>query len=62
MEKKGQAARIRQGRQSCQLTNRGLRQSLACDVKTYCIGQCASMGAVLLAALLIVRRVRAHNQ
>ena len=25
-------------------------QSLACDVKTYCIGQCASMGAVLLAA------------
>ena len=25
-------------------------QSLSCDVKTYCIGQCASMGAVLLAA------------
>ena len=25
-------------------------QSLSCDVKTYCIGQCASMGAVLLCA------------
>ena len=25
-------------------------QSLSCDVRTYCIGQCASMGAVLLAA------------
>ena len=25
-------------------------QSLSCDVKTYCIGQCASMGAVLLAS------------
>lgn len=25
-------------------------QILSCDVKTYCIGQCASMGAVLLAA------------
>ena len=25
-------------------------QSISCDVKTYCIGQCASMGAVLLAA------------
>ena len=25
-------------------------QLLSCDVKTYCIGQCASMGAVLLAA------------
>lgn len=25
IEKKGQAVRIRQGRQSCQLTNRGLR-------------------------------------
>ena len=25
-------------------------QSLSCDVKTYCIGQCASLGAVLLAA------------
>ena len=25
-------------------------QVLSCDVKTYCIGQCASMGAVLLAA------------
>ena len=25
-------------------------QSLSCNVKTYCIGQCASMGAVLLAA------------
>ena len=25
-------------------------QSLSCDVKTYCIGQCASMGAVLLGA------------
>ena len=25
-------------------------QSLSCAVKTYCIGQCASMGAVLLAA------------
>ena len=25
-------------------------QNLSCDVKTYCIGQCASMGAVLLAA------------
>ena len=25
-------------------------KSLSCDVKTYCIGQCASMGAVLLAA------------
>ena len=25
-------------------------QVLTCDVKTYCIGQCASMGAVLLAA------------
>ena len=25
-------------------------QALSCDVKTYCIGQCASMGAVLLAA------------
>ena len=25
-------------------------QSLSCDVKTYCLGQCASMGAVLLAA------------
>ena len=25
-------------------------QLLSCDVKTYCIGQCASMGAVLLAS------------
>ncbi|MGE4563957.1 MAG: ATP-dependent Clp endopeptidase proteolytic subunit ClpP [Victivallaceae bacterium] len=25
-------------------------QILSCDVKTYCLGQCASMGAVLLAA------------
>ena len=25
-------------------------QTLTCDVKTYCLGQCASMGAVLLAA------------
>ena len=25
-------------------------QILSCDVRTYCIGQCASMGAVLLAA------------
>ncbi len=25
-------------------------QVLSCDVKTYCLGQCASMGAVLLAA------------
>lgn len=25
-------------------------QSLSCDVKTYCLGQCASMGAVLLCA------------
>ena len=25
-------------------------QLLSCDVKTYCVGQCASMGAVLLAA------------
>ena len=25
-------------------------QSISCDVNTYCIGQCASMGAVLLAA------------
>lgn len=25
-------------------------QILSCDVKTYCVGQCASMGAVLLAA------------
>ena len=25
-------------------------QSLSCDVKTFCIGQCASMGAVLLGA------------
>lgn len=25
-------------------------QMLSCDVKTYCMGQCASMGAVLLAA------------
>jgi len=25
-------------------------QSLSCDVRTYCIGQCASMGAVLLAS------------
>jgi ATP-dependent Clp protease protease subunit len=25
-------------------------QSLSCDVKTYCIGQCATMGAVLLGA------------
>ncbi len=25
-------------------------QVLSCDVKTYCVGQCASMGAVLLAA------------
>ena len=25
-------------------------QSISCDVKTYCIGQCASMGAVLLGA------------
>ena len=25
-------------------------QLLSCDVRTYCIGQCASMGAVLLAA------------
>ena len=25
-------------------------KSLSCDVKTYCLGQCASMGAVLLAA------------
>ena len=25
-------------------------QTLSCDVKTYCLGQCASMGAVLLAA------------
>ncbi len=25
-------------------------QLISCDVKTYCIGQCASMGAVLLAA------------
>ena len=25
-------------------------QSISCDVKTYCIGQCASMGAVLLAS------------
>ena len=25
-------------------------QSISCDVKTYCIGQCASMGALLLAA------------
>ncbi len=25
-------------------------QMISCDVKTYCIGQCASMGAVLLAA------------
>ena len=28
-------------------------QSLSCDVKTYCIGQCASMGAVLLAVNLL---------
>ena len=25
-------------------------QAISCDVKTYCIGQCASMGAVLLGA------------
>ena len=25
-------------------------QTVSCDVKTYCLGQCASMGAVLLAA------------
>ena len=25
-------------------------QILSCDVKTYCVGQCASMGAVLLCA------------
>ncbi|MBR4663280.1 MAG: ATP-dependent Clp protease proteolytic subunit, partial [Lentisphaeria bacterium] len=25
-------------------------QTISCDVKTYCLGQCASMGAVLLAA------------
>ncbi|MBE6387049.1 MAG: ATP-dependent Clp endopeptidase proteolytic subunit ClpP [Lentisphaeria bacterium] len=25
-------------------------QAISCDVKTYCIGQCASMGAVLLSA------------
>ena len=25
-------------------------QNISCDIKTYCIGQCASMGAVLLAA------------
>ena len=25
-------------------------QTISCDVKTYCIGQCASMGAVLLAS------------
>ena len=25
-------------------------QLISCDVRTYCIGQCASMGAVLLAA------------
>ncbi len=25
-------------------------QTISCDVRTYCIGQCASMGAVLLAA------------
>ena len=25
-------------------------QMISCDVRTYCIGQCASMGAVLLAA------------
>ncbi len=25
-------------------------QLISCDVKTYCVGQCASMGAVLLAA------------
>ena len=25
-------------------------QSISCDGKTYCIGQCASMGAVLLAS------------
>ena len=25
-------------------------QSISCDVKTYCIGQCASMGALLLAS------------
>ena len=25
-------------------------QSVSCDVKTFCLGQCASMGAVLLAA------------
>ncbi|MBE6399241.1 MAG: ATP-dependent Clp endopeptidase proteolytic subunit ClpP [Lentisphaerae bacterium] len=25
-------------------------QTISCDVRTYCVGQCASMGAVLLAA------------
>ena len=28
----------------------GTMQILSCDVKTYCVGQCASMGAVLLCA------------
>ena len=31
-------------------------QSLSCDVRTYCIGQCASMGAVLLAAGTVGKR------
>ena len=38
-------------------------QSLSCDVKTYCIGQCASMGAVLLAAGTAGKRfARPHSR
>ena len=36
-------------------------QILSCDVKTYCLGQCASMGAVLLAAGTAEKRFALPN-